>query len=55
MSEKEAINDKLQSNVATDLSCGEVVNYQIRKGLLLSLLMIFFQIGKYLAKLQART
>ena len=42
LSAKEATSDKLQGNVATDLSCGEVVNYQIRKGLLLSLLMIFF-------------
>jgi len=34
---KNAINDKLQSSVATYLRCGCVVNSQIKKGLLLSL------------------
>ena len=34
---KQAINDKLQGSVATYLSCGGVVNNQIKKGLLLSL------------------
>jgi len=34
---KQAINDKLQGSVATYLTCGGVVNNQIRKGLLLSL------------------
>ena len=36
MSAKQAINDKLQGSVATYLRCGEVVNNQIKKGLLLS-------------------
>ena len=35
LSAKQAINDKLDS-VATYLRCGEVVNNQIKKGLLLS-------------------
>jgi len=37
MSAKQAINDKLQGNVATYLkrACGGVVNNQIKKGLLL--------------------
>ena len=50
-----AINDKLQGSVATYLRCGCIVNNQIRKSLLLSLSVKFFQIGEYLAKLQART
>jgi len=54
MAAKQAINDKLRGSVATDLSCGGVVNKQIKKGLLLSLRVIFL-IGKYLSKLQART
>ena len=37
MSAKQAINDKLQCNVATCLRCGGVVDDQIEKGLLLSL------------------
>jgi len=37
MPAKQAINDKLQSSVATYLKCGEVFNNQIKKGLLLSL------------------
>ena len=32
---KQAINDKLQGNIATHLRCGRVVNNQIKKGLLL--------------------
>jgi len=32
MSAKQAINDKLQGNVATCLKCGGVVNDQIKKG-----------------------
>jgi len=36
MSAKQTINDKLQGSVGTYLSCGEVVNNQIKKGLLLS-------------------
>jgi len=43
MSEKQAINDKLQGSVATYLKCGGVVNNHIRKGLLLSLSVIFFK------------
>jgi len=35
MSAKQAINDKLQGNVATYLRCDGVVNNQIKKGLLL--------------------
>ena len=42
MSAKQALNDKLQSSVATYLRCGEVVNNQIRKVLLLSLSVNFF-------------
>jgi len=42
MSAKQAINDKVQGSVATYLRCGGVVNNQIMKGLLLSLLVIFF-------------
>jgi len=34
---KQAINNKLQGSVATFLRCGEVVNNQIKKSLLLSL------------------
>jgi len=49
MSAKQAINDKLQGSVATYLSCGGVVNNQIKKGLLLSLRVIIFLIGEYLA------
>jgi len=37
MSSKQAINDKLQGSVATNLRCDGVVNNQIKKGLLLSL------------------
>jgi len=37
-SAKQAINDKLQGSVATYLRCGWVVNKQIKKSLLLSLL-----------------
>jgi len=37
MSEKHAINNKLQGGVATYLRRGGVVNEQIKKGLLLSL------------------
>jgi len=37
MSSNQAINDKLQSIVATYLRCDGVVNNQIKKGLLLSL------------------
>ena len=56
MSAKQAINDKLQGNEATYLRCGEVVNNQIKKWLLLSLwLKKNFKIGEYLAKLQTRT
>ena len=37
MSAKRALNDKLQGRVAVYLKCGETVNNQIKKGLLLSL------------------
>ena len=37
MSAKQALNDKLQGSVAAYLRCGEVVNNQIEKALLLSL------------------
>jgi len=40
---KQAINDKLQGNVATYLRCGKVVNNQIKKCLLLSLRVNFFK------------
>ena len=39
MPEKQAINSKLQGNAATYLRCGRVVNNQIKKGSLLSLLL----------------
>ena len=51
MSAKQAINDKLQGSVATYLRCGGVANKQISK----CLLWVIFLIGKYLAKLPART
>jgi len=41
---KQVINDKLQGSVATYLRCGGVVNNQIKKGLLLSLPVIFFKL-----------
>ena len=37
MSAKQTINDKLQGSVVPYLRCGDVVNNQIKKGLLLSL------------------
>ena len=43
MSAKQAINDKLQGSVATYLSCGGVVNKQIKKSLLLSLWVNFLK------------
>jgi len=56
MSAKQALNDKLKGSIAAYLRCGRVVNDQIKKGLLLSLrVKKKFVIGKYLAKLQART
>ena len=42
MSDRRAINDKLQDSVATYFRCGEAVGNQIKKGLLLSLWVIFF-------------
>jgi len=39
---KQAINDKLRGSVATYLRCGENVNNQIEKDLLLSLQVNFF-------------
>jgi len=44
------INDKLQGSVATYLRCGEDVNNQIKKGLLLSVTVKKIKIGVYLAK-----
>jgi len=55
MSAKQAMNDKLQGNVATHLRCGGVIKKQIKKGLLMCLGVKFFLIGEYLANLQART
>ena len=52
MSAKQAINDRLQGSVATYLRCGGFVNNQIKKGLLLSVWVQFFHIGKYLANLK---
>ena len=43
VSAKQVINDKLQGSVATYLRCGGVVNNRIRKGLLLSLSVNFFE------------
>ena len=43
MSAKQAINDKLQGSVAAYLRCSDVVNNQIKKGLLLSLWVSFFK------------
>jgi len=39
---KQAINDELQGSVATYLRCGRVVDNQIKKGLLMSLLIKTF-------------
>jgi len=50
---KQAINEKLQGSAATYFRCGGVVNNQTKKGLLLSLSVIFFQISDYLAKFLA--
>jgi len=55
MTAKQAINDKLLGSLATYLRRGVVVNKLIKKGLLLSLrVKLYFLIGEYLAKLQAR-
>jgi len=51
MSAKQAIIDKLQGSVATYLRCVGVFNNQIKKGLLLSLIVKKIKIGEYLAKL----
>ena len=42
MSAKQAINDRLQGSVATYLRCSGVFNNQIKKCLLLSLRVNFF-------------
>jgi len=42
MSAKQAIIDKLQGSVATYLRSGGVVNNQIKKSLLLNMLVNFF-------------
>ena len=39
---KQAPNDKLQGSAVAYLKCGGVVNNQIKKGLLLSVWVIFF-------------
>jgi len=44
MSAKQAINDKLQDNVPTYLTCGWVVNNQTKKGLLQSVRVNFFKV-----------
>ena len=41
MSAKQAINDKLQGSVDTQLACGGIVNNQIKKNLLLNLSVFF--------------
>jgi len=43
MSAKQAINDKSQGSVATHVTCGGVVNKQIKEGLVLSLRVNFFK------------
>ena len=53
MSEKQAINDKLQGSAVTYWRYAGDVNNQIKKGLLLSVVVDFY-ISEYLAKLQAR-
>jgi len=58
MSAKQAINDKLQDSVAAYLRRGGVVNNQIKKGLLLSLLSLRIKKLKSVniwQKLQAKT
>jgi len=49
---KQAINDKLQGSVATYLRCGGVANNEIKKDLLLRLLVknFFLEIGDNLAE-----
>ena len=42
MSAKQAINDKFQGSVAAYFRCGGDINNKIKKGLLLSLYVIFF-------------
>jgi len=41
LSAKQANNDKLQGSVAAYLRCSGVVNNQIKKGVLLSLLLLY--------------
>ena len=55
MSAKQAIYDKLQGSVAAYFRHGETANNQIKKGLLLSMIVKKIKIGEYLAKLQAKT
>jgi len=54
VSAKQAINDKLQGNLAAYLRSGGVVNNQINKGLLLSLWVKKFKIGEYLEKVTSK-
>ena len=42
MSAEQAVNDKLQGNVATYLKCGEVVNNQIKKRFIAESVSDFF-------------
>jgi len=55
MSAKQAIDDKLQGSVGTYLTCGGVVNNEIKKGLLTRVTMKKkIKISEYLEKLQSR-
>jgi len=51
---KQAINNKSQGSSAAYLRCGGDIQNEIKKGLLLYLSGNFLEIGKYLAKLQAK-
>jgi len=54
-SAKQAMNDKLQGSVATYSSCGGVVNNQKFERFIVECVSEkIFNIGEYLAKLQAR-
>jgi len=56
MSVKQAINEKLQSCVATYLRCGGTVNMQnLKKCFIAESVSEKIKIGEYFAKLQART
>jgi len=51
---KQAINEKLQGNVATHLRCGGVVNNQNKKGSVLSLSAKFFLNGWIFGKVKSK-